>query len=388
MITEEQIELDGVMYNLDNEGNAITEDGTIFKTKDELNPAPTTVNLEGVDYTLDAEGNALDAEGKVFKTKEELNTLLNQPDLPIIAQLPTLSGIELVDAAGKPIEFEDTIEGLVRRETSVYNLGKELGKQEALNEFFKNNPDLQDLAIYKNRYGSVENYFNRVDYKGVVIDENDKEQLRNLIIAEKVAKGESREDAQYIAQMIEADNKLVDKGKFALTYLQNKQIADEKTADDARISAETAEAKEAESFYGVTIKDGKVTPLNIENSIYDIVVNKGQVFGLIIPQTGIKLKQQDGTVKTITREEIFNYLALDNGSGVSQAEYDYYTRMKDPQHRIYTHLSMLLNGDLSQLVKAKINDDKIKTLSDRLKTKTPTTPPKTGGLSRIDLPVQ
>lgn len=384
----EFIQIEDVNYNLNDEGHAVDSSNNVFKTKDEIialglqiqNDTPATIELEGVSYNLDKDGNAIDTEGKVIKTKDEL-VALNQ--VPLIQEVQQGTGIEITDENGNPIVYEDSIEGMIKREADVYAIGQRLGYDAALNEYFKANPDIANLAKYKQLYGSVDSYFERTDYTKLTIDESNKEQMRSIIIAEKIAKGEAADDAKAIADYIEADGKLADKSKAALSYLQKVQ-ADKDTAQAKLVSEqEASRIQNLEKFYGVSLKDDKVVPLNVEGSLYDVVVNKGQIGELKIPTTGIKLKQNDGTYKTFTRTDLFEYIAIGE-DGVSEADKLYAKLVNNPTTKAYVHLMLLLNGDLSQLGRAVIQQERVTNLRERLsKDKAPVSPATPGKITRL-----
>jgi hypothetical protein len=133
------VEFEGANYNLDDQGNLVKSDGSVFLSKSEyetkLNPEPGNgandatdeLKIDGVVYKLDANGNALDKDGNVFKTKDELESLYEEPvDDATIETIQKLTGLELTDADGNPITYDYTPEGIAQYVTDSHDFGVQL----------------------------------------------------------------------------------------------------------------------------------------------------------------------------------------------------------------------------------------------------------------------
>ena len=81
--------------------------------------------IDDVELTINENGEAVDKDGNVVKTKEEVESIIAEQsdrdtDLSdvgaLMQEVTKLTGFELTDANGNPVEFEPTVEGLAKRE--------------------------------------------------------------------------------------------------------------------------------------------------------------------------------------------------------------------------------------------------------------------------------
>jgi hypothetical protein len=117
--------------NFENKDDSdVVKDDVIDKVeKLENSDEITIVEIDGVEYDLDSNGNAI-KDGTIFKTKielEELSKVIDEEneeddslDLNNIAKELNL---EFKDDSGNPISFEPTKEGLVEFVQAVYDTG-------------------------------------------------------------------------------------------------------------------------------------------------------------------------------------------------------------------------------------------------------------------------
>ena len=129
------------------------ENGEVVETKietsetetitTETNSTGSTVMIddgEGAkEYILDENGNAT-LEGNIVFTKEQLEESSGDNtgeviDSNIHKLISEVSGLDLIDENGNPIEFKQGIEGLAQREVLIKNKFYEQGLQEASVKF-------------------------------------------------------------------------------------------------------------------------------------------------------------------------------------------------------------------------------------------------------------
>lgn len=152
---------------------------------------PEQVEIDGTLYTLDDNGNAVDDNGEIKFTKEQIDAMSdeepNELDGDYIEAISKASGIVIKDEKGEPIKFEPTIEGFAKREAAVKALGEREGFAKGFNEFLANNPDIAALVEYKSKFGTIEGYSANVDYSKVEIKDDDN-LLADLIYKAEIQK--------------------------------------------------------------------------------------------------------------------------------------------------------------------------------------------------------
>lgn len=149
------------------------------------------VEIDGTLYTLDDNGNAVDDNGEIKFTKEQIDTMSdeepNELDGDYIEAISKASGIVIKDEKGELVKFEPTIEGFAKREAAVKALGEREGFAKGFNEFLANNPDIAALVEYKSKFGTIEGYSANVDYSKIEIKDDDN-LLADLIYKAEIQK--------------------------------------------------------------------------------------------------------------------------------------------------------------------------------------------------------
>lgn len=152
---------------------------------------PEQVEIDGTLYTLDDNGNAVDDNGEIKFTKEQIDAMSdeepNELDGDYIEAISKASGIVIKDEKGEPVKFEPTIEGFAKREAAVKALGEREGFAKGFNEFLANNPDIAALVEYKSKFGTIEGYSANVDYSKIEIKDDDN-LLADLIYKAEIQK--------------------------------------------------------------------------------------------------------------------------------------------------------------------------------------------------------
>lgn len=152
---------------------------------------PEQVEIDGTLYTLDDNGNAVDDNGEIKFTKEQIDAMsdegANELDGDYIEAISKASGIVIKDEKGELVKFEPTIEGFAKREAAVKALGEREGFAKGFNEFLANNPDIAALVEYKSKFGTIEGYSANIDYSKVEIKDDDN-LLADLIYKAEIQK--------------------------------------------------------------------------------------------------------------------------------------------------------------------------------------------------------
>lgn len=357
------------------------------------------IEIDGVIYTVDDNGNAVDDSGNIKFTKEQIDSMESQdgddakPDNYIDA-ISKVTGIVLKDDKGNILNFESTVEGFAQREVAVKALGEKEGFDKGFKKFLESNPDIASIIDYKNKYGTVEGYSSKIDYSKIEI-KNDESLLSDLIYKAEIQKGTSPERAKRIVEFAKANNSLKEDATESLEWLRKNQEAEINRIRQEREAAYREEIEKEIKFYGVSYEDdGTVKVHNAPGSLYDIVVNKGVIGEYSLPKEGIRIKTEDGE-KLMSREEIFEYFAKPvteiNGIVYSQAQLDEIKRLSNPAE-LAMRFIMNLNGGVDQLVKNAITKTEIKRLkslsSTKNKNQSPARKTNKGDNDRIVLPIK
>jgi hypothetical protein len=65
----------------------------------------------------------------------------------------------------KNLKFEDTVEGIAKRELAIAEQYQNLGKQAAIDEYFKSNPELDRARQFLSVNGSLKDFGKVTTYK-------------------------------------------------------------------------------------------------------------------------------------------------------------------------------------------------------------------------------
>lgn len=319
--------------------------------------------------TINKEGNLIDSEGKIILTKDALSASsvdddTEEIDAITVEDISRLSGIQLLDVEGKPITYENSVEGLAKREADVKRLGYQEGQQKALEVFFNEYPEFGSMFRYMKTYGNLENYSDFVDFSKVTLDSTNESQLLDIIKKAEIAKGSNPERAARIANFAKTDNTLMADAQASLEYLKNTQESRNRDADNIRAKEQADIEKAEQNYYGVTVDNGKIKSINVKGSIYDKIVNEGRVGDYIIPKDGIKIKDKNNTIINASREDLFKYIYVPvadiNGQLLSQAQLDQYNKLSDTDELLKSFILNFTGGNLDSLINAKVQNETVK----------------------------
>lgn len=321
-------------------------------TPDEVVPEPTNpteVEIEGVTYTLDVAGNAV-LNGNIVYTADQLEEQGGDEDYVTLIEQNT--GLQVLDETGNPIQFENSVEGLVAREKAIVEKVKNETRNNVLNELTSRNPEITQILNYKKLHGTLEGFKLNTDYSTVSFIEGDKDNHKQLISEELRVKGLSQKDIDITLKGLEIDNSLSDRAKESEAYLLTVTNERNRRMQQEIAERERIQTEQIEKVYGVTFENKKVKPLNIEGSIYDLIVTKGKINDFEIPTSGIVVTR-NGRKEVFTREAIFNYIAIATPNGYSQAQIDDAQYIENNANKISRYLKNLLGqpSSTSQPVK-------------------------------------
>lgn len=322
-----------------------------------------------VEYDLDADGNAV-KDGEIVYTKAQLDEFAaaeQQEETIDVSAISAISGLTPVNADGTPKQYEMTVEGLAQRDADIAEIARHQAESEAITNFFRANPDIHQAALYKQTYGSLEGFANYVDWTTMSIEDKSEAQLEAIIRSAEKRKGTSDAQIDRIIRFSKADKVLNETAKESLDYLAANQKREIEEATARQEAQWKAEQDELDKAYGITYDDhGKAKALNVPDSLYDKIVNKGTIGGLAIPTAGIK-RTVNGKEQILTRKDLVKYLTapvVEIGDSLyTQAQKDVFDMLADNETFAMIALRNLLGTDISQLAAASIRQEAVRRLN-------------------------
>ena len=336
---------------------------------EDANKIILTTDEGDVEYELDAEGNAV-KDGQIVYTKAQLDefTAAEQQEETIdVSAISAISGLTPVNADGTPKQYDMTVEGLAQRDADIAEIARHQAESEAITNFFRANPDIHQAALYKQTYGSLEGFANHVDWTTMSIEDKSEAQLEAIIRSAEKRKGTSDAQIDRIIRFSKADKVLNETAKESLDYLAANQKREIEEATARQEAQWKAEQDELDKAYGITYDDhGKAKVLNVPDSLYDKIVNKGTIGGLAIPIAGVK-RTVDGKEQILTRKDFVKYLTapvVEIGDSLyTQAQKDVFDMLADNETFAMVALRNLLGADISQLAAASIRQENVRRLN-------------------------
>jgi len=331
----------------------------------------------------------VDKTGKPVYNEDEYAELKANSNILDVNLIQRYSGIELLDETGTPIEFENTVKGIAKREAFIKDMAEKQGRELAINELFESTPVIKDVLQYVKKNGSLEGFKPATDYSKVTLSKDNEDQLTNIIIEAELLKGNTLDKAKKYIDFYKADNQLYEEAIEAKNFIVSQKQAQEQARVQSEQESEAKRRKEIREYYGIDYdKNGKEVVVNNEGSLYNKIVSKGTVGEFVIPEVGIKVTTPDGTLKTLTRRDIFNYIALAvDENGNSQADLDEIKYMSSTDNRIKRALFNLTAGDISALIPQAIANKKIKEVKRFITSAKPNTASKGSSTGALKTPV-
>jgi hypothetical protein len=396
----EKVTIGDKEYITNDNGDALNDDGTVFKTKDELiastddsdDDTDTTSKIEidedGViiSYTIDDNGNAVDTDGSIKYTKQQLDELEEDQssDSTIdIEKVIEATKIVNYDKDGNPIKYENTEEGYQQYTLDTYNRGAQDAVGEYEQSLFGKYPVLTDVINYLAVNNTLEGFGNVIDYGKVKLEKDNTEQLKSIIYDARSKRGETKAKidsyVEYIMSGDTSNDKLNSEAGDELKYLQDIQTAaSTKLANDNK-QAELDAIANNNKYWGISVDDkGNKQVLNVENSVYDIIT-KGKIKvdeeTFTIPD---KIRVvEDGKPKLYTKDDFFAYLrepivVTIDGQRQMTTRDNYKLYLEESKRTtgndVLDAFKRFVNYDTSQFIKEQVNKDKVEGIK-RLKIK-------------------
>lgn len=304
-----------------------------------------TINVDGVDYTIDAEGNAIAADGTVFRTATELAELIaqNGSEPSVLNQLQTRFGSDFKDENGNPIVFDDNEEGIAAYvETVVQSRVKE-AQTAAINNLFETYPQVEQVINYLKLNGTLDDFVEIPDRSQITVSKDNEEQQATFIREEWKLSGKKGDVNKFIDYCKNAGI-LYDtavESKEAVDSIYESRLAEQKAQVEAKEAAAAAEEK---AYWD-----------NVEKTI-----SKGELLGYSIPEQ-IQCNK-DGKKVMLSRKDFLKYVSTPVDSEgntaymLDEAKVDSDARMQDDLLKAFLRFT---GGDYASLVGMAVNKQKV-----------------------------
>lgn len=305
--------------NIDNNGGGETKT-TETKAGDNTDSSSTggqeestlnegdSIELDGVTYTVNENGDLVDEKGEVFKAKSEVEAFLKEytteetnevPEINV-TDIQKLVGVDVVDEKGKAISFDNTPEGVAEYVNSVLDLKKAEFAQAGINKLIEDYPVLNDFLNYYIANGnSYEGFGEMKDRSGIQIDEaNEAQQI--AIVREAWKEFGKRGNVDKYISYLKDSGQLLDVAKDDLAALQ--QADAEVREENAKAALKAQQEYEAQvAAYWKEVKS---------------CVDKREIAGYKIPD--VIILDRGGKQVSATPEDFFNYIYQVDEQGMSQ----------------------------------------------------------------------
>ena len=304
-----------------------------------------TINVDGVDYTIDAEGNAIAADGTVFRTAIELAELIaqNGSEPSVLNQLQTRFGSDFKDENGNPIVFDDNEEGITSYvETVVQSRVKE-AQAAAINNLFETYPQVEQVINHLKLNGTLNDFVEIPDRSQITVSKDNEEQQAAFIREEWKLSGKKGDVNKFIDYCKNAGI-LYDtavESKEAVDSIYESRLAEQKAQVEAKEAAAAAEEK---AYWD-----------NVEKTI-----SKGELLGYSIPEQ-IQCNK-DGKKVMLSRRDFLKYVSTPVDSEgntaymLDEAKVDSDARMQDDLLKAFLRFT---GGDYASLVGMAVNKQKV-----------------------------
>ena len=289
-------------------GNAKGETSPTGGQEESTLSAGDSIELDGVIYTVNQNGDLVNEKGEVFKTKDEVADFLKEyttedaneiPEINV-ADIQKLVGVDVVDENGKAVTFDSTPEGVAQYVNSVLELKKAEFAQAGINKLIEDYPVVNDFLNYYIANGnSYEGFGEMKDRSGIQIDDtNEAQQI--AIVREAWKEFGKRGNVESYIKYLKDTGTLVEVAKDDLAALQ--QADADLREENSRAAFQAQQEYEAQVVaYWKDVKS---------------CIDKREIAGYKIPD--VIILDRGGKQVSATPDDFFNYIYQVDDNGMSQ----------------------------------------------------------------------
>lgn len=326
--------------------------------------AGTSIEVGENTYTVDEQGNLVDKDGNIFKEAKDVDAWLkefdkieNTEDEININTIQDAIGIQITDDNDKPIEFENSIEGIKSYINAVVETARDEHYETAINTLYQKYPILNDVLNYYLANGNSLEGFNEIpDRSGITINDSDEAQQEAIIRTAWKEQGRKGDVESYL-QYLKSSGTLLATAKEELAGLQEADAQYRKEIEEEGERKENERIKRLEDYW---------------NGVHDVIKSRN-IAGYQIPETIVI--NRDGQKISVTPEDFFNYVYRVDNDGLSA--YERALAAETPESRrddeILRAYLKFVGGNYSNLVSMAINKEKVATLRLKAKERNTTT---------------
>jgi hypothetical protein len=342
-------------------------------------PEAAKVEVDGVIYTLDDKGNAIDDNKAIKYSADELKAL-EEVDAPSsLEEIFKLTNIVPNDENGTPIEYENSPEGIAKYVDDVYTIASNQAVEAYKNALFGTYPILMDVVKHlNNNNGSFDNFVPTVNYNDIQLDADNEEQLKNIIYTARGKRGESKEKIDKYYNYLKDSKTIFTEAEEELNYLKESLTQEEKEQQLVIKEREAKELQDAINYWGVTVDNkGNMSVANVENSVYDIIKKGKFKIGEDTYNIPDKIKINDnGKIVYATRDDFFRYIyepvqVVINSKTQTMTRHEYDLTIENSKRDIHADVfdafKRFVNYNTDQFIKEAINKNNVEAIK-KLKT--------------------
>lgn len=327
--------------------------------------AGTSIEVGNETYTVDESGNILDKNGNIFKESKDVKAWLdsfeevtenNDENAISIDSIREAVGIDITDDNDKPIEFENSPEGVKAYIDAVVNTAKEEHYETAINTLYQKYPVIKDVLNYYIANGnSLEGFGEIPDRSNITVDDNNEEQQIAIIRTAWKERGQKGDLDGYLAYLKSSGTLLA----TAREELANIQESDKQYREELEAEAEKQEAERVERLE------------KYWNGVHDVIKSR-TIAGYKIPES-IIINRNNQKI-SVTPEDFFNYIYRVDKNGKSAYEHDLEAETMESRRddEILRAYLKFVGGNYSNLVDMAINNEKVTKLKLRAKERNST----------------
>lgn len=308
-------------------------------------------------YTVDDSGNLIDKDGSIFKEAKDVADWLKEFDTVedsneiSIDSIKDIIGIDITDENEKPVEFENNAEGVKKYFDAVLENKREEYYEAAINSLYQRYPIVKDVLNYYVANGnSLEGFGQTPDRSNITIDDSNEAQQEHIIRTAWAEQGRKGDVNSYI-EYLKSSGTLLATAKEELAGLQE---ADRQYKEELAAAAAQQEQEHYEALQ------------NYWNGVHEVIKTRN-IAGYQIPESIII--NRNGQKLSVTPEDFFNYIYRVDQNGRSAYENDLAKETAESRRddQILRAYLKFVGGNYSNLVNMAINKEKVASL--KLKAK-------------------
>lgn len=272
-----------------------------------------TLDIDGVVYTVDAEGNIVDSEGNIFKEAKDVDAWLAEQTVQDnnddngefdINSIINAVGINVTDDAGNPVEFTNDAAGVKAYIDNVMELRSTEIADATINKLFDDAPIVKEFIDYLAINGSARGFGEIRDLSGVTLDKENTEQLETVIREAAKEFGNTSLSDSYIKYLKDSGGLYDEANRQLQAMIARDNELRTQREEQAKAAREAENARVKEYWDGV-----------------QSVINSRNIAGYKIPETFVL--ERDGRKVSLTPNDFMHYLTYrDKETGLSGYQQD------------------------------------------------------------------